>query len=324
MPKPQQFAPTYPFELGLAFNRTGFERDAQYAKILLEHFQSITPENELKMCHLWPSVGDLDVSRAESIVQFADQQGLRVRGHTLIWHRCIPAGLELVAPGKAGEDVAAYIAAVLGRYPSVEIWDVINEPFNADGSLRQSFWLALLGPRYIEGTLQAVRRQNPKIKLFINEIVAEEIGPKSDALYALVRDFLERRIPLDGVGFQVHGLHKTREGIAWFDMESFRRNLERFAALGLEIHLTEIDLPIDQLPGDLPLEERYELQAQTMREIMALCRSVPQCTSATLWGLSDRDTWYRYFARPDAMAHPFDAEYVPKPMWRGLIEGDWR
>ncbi len=143
----------------------------------------------------------------------------------------------------------------MAHYASkVYAWDVVNEAFNDDGTMRHTIWYdqpgigAGAGTKYIEQALRWAREADPSAKLFYNDYDAEEINKKSDAIYAMAKDFKKRGVPLDGIGFQTHVSLKFDDPAK---LASFAKNLERFAKLGLELHITELDVRLRRFQSGL-------------------------------------------------------------------------
>jgi endo-1,4-beta-xylanase len=157
------------------------------------------------------------------------------------------------------------------------------------------------------------RAADPDALLFYNEAEGEAMDVKSDAVYALVRDFKQRGIPIDGVA-QMHILNLNP------DFEGSARNIRRLAALGLQVHITELDvaLPVTaqdflRNPGDL------QRQAEIYRRIALVCLSEPRCTAIQTWGFTDRYSWIRSWTKgTKGNALPFDRDYAPKPAYEAL------
>jgi endo-1,4-beta-xylanase len=271
--------------IGTAVDAGALAGDGGYRTELAREFSSVTPENAMKWAALEPERGKLDWAAADAIVDFAGAHGMRVRGHTLVWYSQNPDWLTGGRFSRAELTglLRAHIAAVVGRYRGrVGTWDVVNEPMaDAGGGLRDSIWSQVIGPDYIAIALRAARAADPQAKLFINETAADGIGPKSDALYALVKGLLADGVPLDGVGFQMHA--ELAHGL----VPEVRPNFRRFATLGLEVNVTEADVAV-KLPATAADRRR---QAEIYREMVDDCLAVPACRSFTVWGFTDRYSW---------------------------------
>jgi endo-1,4-beta-xylanase len=254
-----------------------------YRTELAREFSSVTPENAMKWEVTEPKPGHFDFGDADRVVAFATAHHMRVRGHVLVWHQQNPSWLtsghftraQLVAI------LRRHIFTVVGRYRGrVASWDVVNEVMGDDGHLRKTFWLQRLGPQYIDLAFQFAHEADPAATLYYNEIGAEGLGPKSDAMYAGVKTLLARGVPIGGIGFESH---LTLDG----PPADFKDNMERFAKLGLQIAVTEADVRV-RLPAD---PAKLQVQAEAFRDLLDDCRSVDACRSFTFWGFTDRYSW---------------------------------
>ena len=298
--------------IGTAVDETALAKSGGYRAELAREFSSVTPENAMKWASLEPERGRFEWGPADAVVSFARDHGMRVRGHTLVWYSQNPAWLE---DGGFSRDelvrlMEDHIATVMGRYRGrVGAWDVVNEPI-ADGGegLRDSLWSRTIGPGYIALALRAARAADPGARLFVNEIGADGLGPKSDALYALVKGLLADDVPLDGVGFQLHV--NLDEGLP----DGVRRNFERFARLGLEVDVTEADVAV-RLPATAG---ELRAQASVYRRMVEDCLAVPACRSFTVWGFTDRYSWIPSAEPGFGAATLLDAELRPKPAYEAV------
>ena len=215
--------------------------DEAYRRTLVREFSAITPENAMKWGPVQPAEGEWRFTPADRLVDFAGTHGMRVHGHTLVWHRQLPAWL---APDGSRRDVArrlaAHIETLVGRYRGrVAAWDVVNEAVGAAGTLRQSVFLRALGRGYIAEAFRLAHAADPHARLYYNDYDAEGRGRKADAVHALVRRLLDEGVPVHGVGLQMH-LHATHPPRP----DAIRANVARLAALGLEVRISEMDVRV--------------------------------------------------------------------------------
>ncbi len=297
--------------------------DPAYAALIGRQAAMVTPENELKWHRLRPSPTTFDFAAADRLLDFAARRSLAVRGHTLVWHVDLPDWLlALAQTGPIGAVVDAHILAVVGRTRGrIPWWDVVNEPIcvedgAADG-LRRSVFLERLGPGYIAHALRVAHASDPAARLVINEMDVECVGPyfaaRRQALLALLTRLRDQGVPLHAVGIQSH--LKWERGC--FDPDTFRRFLERLAALGLDIHLTEFDV------ADLHLAAapapRDRAVADLMAAYLATTLDEPAVKLLTVWGLTDRHSWLDddpWTRRADGLRSRgclFDDRLRPKP-----------
>jgi len=297
--------------------------EARYSGVLAAEFDQVEPENAMKFGPVHPEPDRFNFAQADQVVAFAQAQGMAVRGHTLVWHNQLPKWL--TGGGFSPEQLASilrnHIAAVAGRYAGrVYAWDVVNEAFNDDGSLRSTLWsdapgIGRGGTAYIEQALRWTRAADPAALLFYNDYGAEGMNRKSDAILAMARDFRARGVPLDGIGLQMHFTPAIAR--LWKDVEE---NIARITAEGLQVHITELDvrIPVDAAgtaaAGDL------NAQAEIYRQVVAICVRHPGCTAIQAWGLTDRHSWIPATYPGLGAALEFDGDYRPKPAYRAVLE----
>lgn len=300
-----------------AASASAYLAEADYAAILGSEFSQLQAENEMKFGPIHPrpdtDPNPYNFKGGDALVAFAQSNSMVVRGHTLVWHNQVS---KWVTEGKypaaqLATILQSHIRTVMTHYASkVYAWDVVNEAFNDDGTMRHTIWYdqpgigAGTGTTYIEQTLRWAHEADPSAKLFYNDYDAEEVNKKSDAIYAMAQDFKKRGVPLDGIGFQAHvGLY--------FDdptkLASFARNLERFAKLGLELHITELDIRLtDSSAASL------SAQATLYAEITTLCVKQPACKVVQTWGLTDKHSWIPQFYKGQGWALLWDDKYQKK------------
>ena len=299
--------------------------EAAYASTLAREFNLLEPEDAMKWETLRPDPKSFDFSQADRIVDFAIAHGMKVRGHTLVWHRQNPPWLAEghYTPAQLAEILEKHIKTVVRHYRGrVFAWDVINEALDEPvlGSLRSTLWYdqpgidsAQKGTAYIERCFRWAHEADPEALLFYNEAEAETMNPKSDAVYAMVQDFRRRGVPLDGVGLEMHisNLHP--------DMASISANIGRFTALGVQVHITELDVSLAVGANGDPTPEDLRLQAEVYRQIATACLSHPGCTAIQTWGFTDKYSWIGSHSRgKQGAALPFDRDYFPKPAYEAL------
>jgi endo-1,4-beta-xylanase len=303
--------------------------EAAYAATLAREFNLLEPEDAMKWEVLRPDPQSFDFSQADRVADFAARHNMKVRGHTLVWHRQIPPWLAQgqFTSGQLAQLLETHIKTVVGHYRGkVFAWDVANEAFDEPGlgRLRDTIWydrpgigLAGGGTAYLERCFRWAHAADPKALLFYNEGETETPGPKPDAIYAMVQDFRKRGVPIDGVGFEMHisSLHP--------DIASISANIGRFTALGVQVHITEMDvsLPVDA-NGNANSED-LRRQAEVYRQIAAACLAHRGCTAIQTWGFTDKYSWIgSHSKKTRGAALPFDRNYLPKPAyyaWREAL-----
>ncbi|AXE88027.1 endo-1,4-beta-xylanase [Streptomyces sp. Go-475] len=291
---------------------TGSKLTGTYGEIAGREFNWLTPGNAMKWGSVEPSRGGYDWAEADRIVNFAEAHDQQVRGHTLLWHQQNPGWL---TNGNWTRDqlsaiVQDHIATEVGRYKGrLAAWDVVNEPFNEDGSYRQTLFYNTLGQDYIAQALTWARAADPSAELYINDYNVEGVNAKSTALYNLVKSLKERGVPIDGVGLQAHL-------IVGQVPSTMQQNIQRFADLGVDVAITELDIRM-QLPAT---QAKLTQQAADYKAVMNACVAVARCTGVTVWGFTDSDSWIPDTFPGQGAATPYDENYQPKPAYHAIAE----
>ena len=326
---------------GSQFDPRHLAADASYEALLLREVDLVIPGNDFKMRHVHPGESSYDFSSTDAILDYADAHGLEVHGHTLVW------GKSSSLPGwvrdrswTRGELIAMledHVRTVVGRYRGrVAAWDVVNEAFcdpaveracvvvpGESGGMDGSLWHTVIGPDFIEIALRAAREADPDAKIYVNDNGYElHDSPKAQKLYAYVEDLVERGVPLDGVGIQMHwGLDDVDTSAfdaAFFEegKRSMATLFQRLNDLGLDVRITELDFRIPEAGFDS--EEVLALQADAFALAASVCLEAESCPSLNLWGLTDKYSWIPE-ARPGyGCATLFDADLRPKPAYAAL------
>lgn len=298
-----------------------------YASTLAREFNMIEAENVMKWGTLRPDRRTFNFGPGDRVVAFARANGMKVRGHCLVWSEYNPAWLVKgkFGPREMSDLLREHIARVMGHYAGeVFAWDVVNEVFLADGSVEPSVWydrpgigLKGRGTAYVEQAFRWAREADPKALLFYNDYDTEGVNPKSDAVYAMVKDFRARGVPIDGVGIQAHITDLDAKDLATLDA-----NIARLVALGLQVHITELDvgLPADG-EGRPRRTEDLRRQAEIYGQIASACLRHRGCTAIQTWGFTDKYTWIPGYTKGAKGAPlPFDALYGRKPAYEALLE----
>ena len=291
---------------------TGSKLTGTYGEIAGREFNSLTPGNAMKWGSVEPSRGSHDWAEADRIVDFAEAHGQQVRGHTLLWHQQNPDWLTSGSwtRDQLGAIVQDHIATEVGRYKGrIAAWDVVNEPFNEDGTYRPTLFHTTLGQDYIAQALTGARAADPGAKLYINDYNVEGVNAKSTALYNLVKSLKERGIPIDGVGLQAHL-------IVGQVPSTLQQNIQRFADLGVDVAITELDIRT-QLPMT---PAKLTQQAADYKAVMNACVALARCTGVTVWGFTDSDSWIPDTFPGQGAATPYDENYQPKPAYHAIAE----
>ncbi len=283
-----------------------------YRGLATTQLTCVTPENQMKWGLVEALRGTFDWKAADALVAFAKANRQKVRGHTLVWHSQLPPWLINGAfqPNELKDLMVAHIAAEVGRYKgAIYAWDVVNEPFTDDGQWRKSILYDAMGPDYVAIALRAARDADPGAKLYVNDYKVETSGPKMRALYDLIASLKRAGAPIDGVCLQSHFV----AGAAPKDLGAV---MDEFAALGVDVAVTELDLRI-RLPAD---DKSLAVQAADYASVARACRATPRCVGVTTWGVTDDHSWIPSFFSGYGAALPFDENYRPKPAVAAIIK----
>jgi endo-1,4-beta-xylanase len=302
--------------IGTAVNTDALAADAPYAAKVGSEFSTVTPENVMKWQLVEPTRGHLDFAAADRLVAFARAHGQLVRGHVLVWHNQLPDWLTngvtdgSITPTQLRAILRQHIFDEAGHFRGkIWQWDVVNEAFNEDGTLRDTIWLQQLGPGYIADAFRWAHQADPKALLFYNDFNIEGINAKSDAVFAMVRQLRAQGVPIQGVGVQGHF------GVQFGFPPDVRQNLDRFAARGLFTAVTEADVRM-VLPNDVVKEQA---QAQGYNVLLQACLLSSRCLSVTVWGFTDKYSWVPGVFTGQGAATLFTENLTPKPAYAALI-----
>jgi GH35 family endo-1,4-beta-xylanase len=261
--------------IGVALSTRHLSEQA-YAAAALE-FNYVTPEDEMKWDATEPTRNNFTFTAGDTIVDFAVAHGMKVKGHTLVWHNQLPSWLSGLGATDLNSALVAHIKGVMTHYRGKVIaWDVVNEAYDVNG-IRDSIWNRALGNAFIETAFRTAREADPNAKLYYNDYDIESAYAKSDAVYAMLKDFKTRGVPVDGVGMQMH----TRTTDVDPPLPEFVTNLERFIALGLEVTLSAMDVRFCTGGTSAQQSKRYH-------DIVAACVAHPGCKDITFWGITDK------------------------------------
>ncbi|WDV33932.1 endo-1,4-beta-xylanase [Streptomyces sp. AD16] len=248
--------------------------DSAYTTIASREFDSVTAENEMKIDATQPQRGQFNFTAGDRVYNWAVQNGKQVRGHTLAWHSQQPGWMQNLSGSTLRQAMIDHINGVMGHYKGkIAQWDVVNEAF-ADGSsgARRDSNLQRTGNDWIEVAFRTARAADPAAKLCYNDYNVENwTWAKTQAMYTMVKDFKQRGVPIDCVGFQAH----FNSGSPY--NSNFRTTLQNFAALGVDVAVTELDI--------------QGAPASTYAAVTNDCLAVSRCLGITVWGVRDTDSW---------------------------------
>ncbi|WP_329407414.1 endo-1,4-beta-xylanase [Streptomyces sp. NBC_00704] len=283
------------FGTAIASGRLG---DSAYTSIAGREFNMVTPENEMKIDATEPQRGQFNFSGGDRVYNWAVQNGKRVRGHTLAWYSQQPGWMQSLSGGTLRQAMIDHINGVMAHYKGkIAQWDVVNEAF-ADGNsgARRDSNLQRTGNDWIEVAFRTARAADPAAKLCYNDYNVEDwTWAKTQAMYSMVRDFKQRGVPIDCVGFQSH----FNSGSPY--NSNFRTTLQNFAALGVDVAITELDI--------------QGASASTYANVTKDCLAVSRCLGITVWGVRDTDSW-----RSEQTPLLFNGSGAKKPAYTAVLD----
>nr|WKN36116.1 endo-1,4-beta-xylanase [Tunicatimonas sp. TK19036] len=295
----------------------------EYATVVAREFSSLTAENMMKPQYLWAGERTYDFSRSDSIINFAQAHNMQVHGHTLAWHNMQPRWLresiDSYDSATLENMLRDYIQAVVTHYQGkVVSWDVVNEAIDPDGNgMRKSVYQQKLGDDYVARCHQYAREADPDVLLFYNDYDVAAKPEKLKAILAMVDDFQQRNIPIDGIGMQMHvGLDLS--------LENFQYAVDEISRRGLKIHLSEVDIKTNKQGKAKELtKEMAQAQQEKMKEIVQVFNSLPEDNkfAITFWGLRDNDSWLTNHTGSPQWPLLFDRDLQKKPMYQGFLDG---
>lgn len=288
---------------------TAVERD-----LVLEH-GAATTNHGISWNVLEPAPEQYNFQFADATTAWADDNDLQVTAMHFAWDQLLLDDLpdwvlDITDPNELRAVLERRADTIFDRYPEIDRIVVVNEPLEVLGPhLYVNHFHDVLGAGYISELFDIVAGVAPaSTELILNENLIEYSQPKADALVALAASLVDQGVAIDGVGLQSHLLFGEP------DWQRYRTTMEQIAALGLDIHVTEFDAPIE---ASLP--DRLAVQAQRYEQAVATCLAVSRCRSFTFWGVTDAHTWIDSFLGPGLAPLMFDTDGTPKPAYVGVV-----
>ena len=311
---------------GSAVNSTPLRQNPAYGRALARECGILVPENAMKLAYAWRTPGPIDFSFADETAAFADANGQRLRGHTLVWHEGLPAWVLPRIAREAEGFMREWIGAMAGRYRGrIEAWDVVNEicgpgDARADG-LRVTPWLAALGPRYVDLAFTLLHEADPAAAGVWNEndleLDADWIAPRRAMVLRTLEGMVRRGVPIRRLGLQGHLYAKYP-----LDQDTLRRFLREVASLGLAIEVTELDVNDRDFPADLATRDRAV--SDLARRFLDVLLDEPATLNVLTWDITNANTWLNtnpQRRRADGLtqrALPLDEALARTPLWHAM------
>ncbi|WP_315097551.1 endo-1,4-beta-xylanase [uncultured Cellulomonas sp.] len=283
--------------------------ESAYKSIADSEFNLVVAENAMKWDATEPSQNSFSYGAGDQVASYAASSGKELYGHTLVWHSQLPGWVNNLSGTALQNAMTNHVTNVATHFKGkVSSWDVVNEAFGENGERRSdSPFQQKLGNGYIETAFRAARAADPTAKLCINDYNTDAINAKSTAIYNLVSDFKARGVPIDCVGFQSHLIIGQVPS-------TMQQNLQRFADLGVDVRITELDIRM-QTPSDAT---KLATQAADFKKIFQICNAVSRCQGVTIWGITDKYSWVPDTFPGQGAALVWDTNYAKKPAYDAI------
>lgn len=335
------------FFVGAALNAgqiTG--KDTASIRIIKQHFNTITAENCMKSGPIHPQEDKYNFAQPDQFVEFGLQNNMFIVGHCLVWHSQAPRWFFV---DDKGQDVSRevlisrmknHIQTVVGRYKGkVKGWDVVNEAILDDGAWRQSKFYKIIGPEFVKLAFQFAHEADPEAELYYNDYSMALPG-RREGVVKMVKDLQKEGARIDGIGMQGH------LSLDFPKIEEFEKSLLAFANLGVQVHITEMDISalpspknaqgadvdsrveykaeLNPYTNGLP-EEAEKAHAKRYQEFFDLfVKHQDKIKRVTLWGVHDGQSWKNNFPVPKRTDYAllFDRKYQPKSFVKNVLALD--
>jgi endo-1,4-beta-xylanase len=308
------------YPIGTAINIDALLFDSTYQAVALKQFNSFTAENIFKAEYLHPEPFVYNWTLADTLAYFCKTNNKRLFGHTLIWHKQLPQWM-IDYDGNAAEWeqlMKGHIQTIVTHFKNtVSAWDVVNEAFNEDGTLRNSIWLQHIGPKYIEKAFVFAHEADPNALLFYNDYNLESNPTKRKSVLSLLNNLKNRGIKVDGVGLQMH------ISTAYPEASQISDAFQEVVDSRFRIHVSEMDISVNPLSKNIVANESLlNEQAVLLSKVVLNYNQIPSLYryGITFWGVSDRYSWIRNFYNRADYPLLFDDDFYPKPCYCQLVK----
>lgn len=295
--------------------------DTLYMKRAINEFGSITT-GTIKMDNIRPNESEFNFAGTDYWVHFAQKYGKRIHGHVLIRSGVPDWVLDYEGDSVALEKLMKeHIQTIIASYKGkINSWDVVNEAIDDYGNIKtENIWFRNLGEGYIERAFIYAHEANSEALLFYNDYGHEYSNRRLDSIVAKINRYVKKGIPIHGMGMQMHTRYNLGD-------ERWKNAIKHCATTGLKIHISELDISVNNSPMDPDAIFTQELaitQGEKYRCIVEAYNELPgdQKFGITTWGVGDKDTWIRGTYKRPEWPLPFDDKYERKPAYYGILEG---
>jgi endo-1,4-beta-xylanase len=308
------------FPVGVALDADKLMKEKRYWKTAVEQFNSFTPEMILKPIYIHPKKEVYNFNEIDQLMNYCKKYNIRIHGHTLVWHKALPAWIENFkgTPKEWESLLKDHIQTVVKHCKwYIRSWDVVNEAFNDDGTLRKNIWLKNIGESYIEKAFLYANEADPSALLFYNDYSLERPIPKLRAVLKFFNNLRANGVKIDGIGMQMH------VGLETPTIDEINNVALKIQEANFSVHYSELDVSLNTDPSLLASTKRLlEIQKKRMKDIVkGYMKLDPKNRfGITLWGVSDNDSWLsEEQTRPKPVL--YDTRYKIKPAYCGFLEG---
>ncbi|WP_080905532.1 endo-1,4-beta-xylanase [Parabacteroides sp. Marseille-P3160] len=309
-----------PYPIGAAINVNTLKNNSEYRNAVIKEMSSVTAENAMKMNTISEGRRQYNFEDADYLVNFAQENNMRVHGHTLIWYKHTPGWISDFS-GNTEEwktIMKEYIQDVVGRYKGkVTSWDVVNEIIDDQGELRDCIWLQKIGPEYIELAFRYAHEADPDALLFYNDYGHEYSDTRRYAVNYIADSLAKKGVPIHGIGLQMHtNINRS--------VDDLRYAITAAAITKLKVHVSELDVAVNPEKKNITFTTDLALkQKDSYRAVMKAMMDIPQDQQfgVTMWGVHDPSSWLSN--NPD-WALPFNNNFERKPAYEGILQGVYK
>lgn len=308
------------FHVGVAIDFQKLLNEKRYANLVVSQFNSITPEKSMKASVIHPAKDVYDFVETDYLMSFCKRNKKRLHGHTLVWYKDNPKWMDRFKGNKSDWEnlLKEHIKTIVSHCKDqVKSWDVLNEAFNGDGSLRENIWLKNIGETYIEKSFIYAAEADPNALLFYNDFDLESKPEKLEAVLKYLGKLKAKGVKIDGIGMQMHVSINSPY------MSEINLAAMKIQSSGYLVHYSEFDITIAR-SGRLWSVNKHLLNVQgtRMKDIVAGYRTLNSNSrfGITMWGLSDGDSWL-YDKNDHDKPLLFDVRHKAKPAYCGFLEG---
>jgi endo-1,4-beta-xylanase len=332
------------FLIGVAINRSqAYQKNEAETKLITSEFNSLTPENDMKWMNIHPKPDEFNFEHADKLVALAEANKMFVVGHTLIWHSQLAPWVFKTDDGGTIDSVELakrmkhHISTIVGKYKGkIKGWDVVNEALAEDGTLRKSKFLEIGGPSFIEKAFRYAHEADPKAELYYNDYNIEN-PEKRDGAIRIIKNLKAKGVKIDGVGIQGHW------GLQYPPLEQVEEAIEMYAALGVKVMFTELDISVlpnpnrmptadisarsagnpsmNPYPNGLPDSVQNQLADRYAAFFKLFNKHADKISRVTFWGLHDGLSWKNNFPIQGRTDYTllFDRNLKPKKAYDAVI-----